>query len=183
VNDEGDAEMSELDRLPEKDWGKAESPVIKPLLMARGTFETIDLAKTRLLLEEVLGFLCVEIGPGRAIFKQRNDRPGSTYWVLEAQEVPEVRSPQHMTNHWGIWVPTRQAVSDAAAVLQANKERYGLLRVQSPRMTHDGARDFSFYFEDISNVWWEIGENPDEDELMKLFANGVDWDRREGQGT
>jgi hypothetical protein len=171
--------MQSLDDLPAKDWGKAPNPVIKPLLMARGTFETIDLERTRLLLTEVMGFECADIGPRRAIFRQRAERQGGTYWVLEAQEVPEIRSPQHMSNHWGVWMPTREDVARAAELLSANKERYGLIRVQRPRMTHEGARDFSFYFEDISKVWWEIGENADEDQLMGLFADGIDWDQRE----
>ena len=46
--------MPGLDQLPNKDWGKAASSVIKPLLLSRGTLETIDLARTRLLCEEVL---------------------------------------------------------------------------------------------------------------------------------
>lgn len=170
--------MPGLDQLPAKDWGKASSSVIKPVLLSRGTLESTDLARTRLLCEEVLGFECAQLAPDRLILRHRSDRPGSTYWVLEVRAVPEVRTPQHMTNHWGIWVPTRKHVDDAFALLEANKEKYGLLRVQHPRQTHEGARDYSFYFEDISRVWWEIGEHPDEDAFMDLFAHG-DWDRRE----
>ena len=170
--------MPGLDLLPAKDWGKASSSVIKPVLLSRGTLESTDLARTRLLCEEALGFECAQLGPDRLILRHRSDRPGSTYWVLEVRAVSAVRTPQHMTNHWGIWVPTRKHVDDAAALLEANKEKYGLLRVQHPRQTHEGARDYSFYFEDISRVWWEIGEHPDEDAFMDLFAHG-DWDRRE----
>jgi hypothetical protein len=119
-------------------------------------------------------------GTGRLILKHRSDRTRSTYWVLEVREVPEVRSPQHMTNHWGIWIPTRKEVDEAAALLEDNKERYGLLRVQRPRQTHEGARDYSFHFEDESHVWWEIGEHPDEDAFMELFGHG-DWDNGEAQ--
>ena len=174
--------MPGLDQLPEKNWGRSENPVIRPLLLSRGTIETIDLAKTRLMCEEVLGFECVPNGPGRMIMRHRSDAPGSTYWVLEAVEVPEVRTPQHMTNHWGIWVKGRDAVDRAYELLENNKEKYGLIRVQNPRQTHEGGRDYSFYFEDISHVWWEIGEHPDEDEFMDLFAHG-DWDQREEKST
>jgi hypothetical protein len=170
--------MPALDQLAAKDWGKAQSSVVKPVLLARGTLETIDLAKTRLLCEEALGFDCAELAPDRLILRHRSDRPGSIYWVLEVRAVATVRTPQHMTNHWGIWVPTRKHVDAAAAMLEANKERYGLMRVQRPRPTHEGARDYSFYFEDISRVWWEIGEHPDEDEVIEMVAHG-DWDRRE----
>ena len=170
--------MPGLDQLPAKDWGKAATSVIKPVLMARGTLESIDLAKTRLLCEEALGFDCVQLAPDRMIMRHKSDRPGSLYWVLEVRGVKEVRTPQHMTNHWGIWVPSRAHVDAASDLLEANKERYGLIRVQNPRQTHEGGRDYSFYFEDISRVWWEIGEHPDEDEFMDLFGHG-DWDRRE----
>lgn len=174
--------MSGLDQLPTKDWGKAASSVIKPVLLSRGTIETIDLGRTRLLCQEVLGFDCAETGQGQLILRHRSDRPGSTYWVLEVRAVPEVCTPQHMTNHWGIWVPSRGHVDAAYELLNANRGKYGLLRVQHPRQTHEGARDYSFYFEDVSHVWWEIGEHPHEDEFMELFGHG-DWDRREEAGT
>lgn len=174
--------MPGLEELPEKDWGKGETSVIKPLLLSRGTLESVDLARTRLMCEEVLGFECAELAPGRLIMRHRSDRPGSTYWVLEVVEVPEVRTPQHLTNHWGIWIRGRDAVDRAYDLLEANKEKYGLLRVQNPRQMHEGARDYSFYFEDIGHVWWEIGEHPDEDDFMDLFGHG-DWDRQEENRT
>lgn len=173
--------MPGLDELPAKDWGRGASSVVKPVLLSRGTLESVDLAKTRLLCEEALGFDCAPAGTGRLIMRHGSDEPGGIYWVLEAVAVPEVRTPQHMTNHWGIWVRGRQAVDDAYELLEANKERYGLLRVQNPRQTHEGGRDYSFYFEDIGNVWWEIGEHPDEDAFMDLFGHG-DWDQREDSG-
>jgi hypothetical protein len=174
--------MPGLDELPSKDWGKGASSVVRPLLLSRGTLESIDLAKTRLMCEEVLGFECAEPAPGRLIMRHRSDPPGSTYWVLEVQAVPEVRTPQHMTNHWGIWVKGRDAVDRAYDLLEGNKEKYGLLRVQNPRQTHEGGRDYSFYFEDISHVWWEIAEHPDEDAFMELFGHG-DWDQQEETRT
>jgi Glyoxalase/Bleomycin resistance protein/Dioxygenase superfamily len=170
--------MPGLDTLPEKDWGKGDSSVVKPVLLARGTLESIDLAKTR-RLAEVLGFDCVAPSADRLMLRHRSDRTGDIYWVLEVRQVPAVRSPQHVSNHWGIWVPSRKDVDDAYERLAANAERLGLIRVQKPRPTHEGARDYSFYFEDESRNWWEIGEHPDEDEFMDLFGHG-DWDRREG---
>jgi hypothetical protein len=174
--------MPGLDELPEKGWGGSETSVIRPVLLSRGTIETVDLAKTRLMCEEVLGFECAPNGPGRMIMRHRSDAPGSTYWVIEAVEVPAIRTAQHMTNHWGIWVRGREAVDKAYALLENNKEKYGLARVQNPRQTHEGGRDYSFYFEDISHVWWEIAEHPDEDAFMELFGHG-DWDQQEETRT
>ena len=171
--------MTGLADLPDKDWGKADDPVIRPVLLSRGTLESVDLQKTRLMCEEVLGFECVEPSPGRMIMRHRSDAPGSIYWVLDVREVPEVRTPQHLTNHWGIWLKGREAVDRACKLLDDNKERYGLLRVQYPRPTHEGARDYSFYFEDISHVWWEIAEYPDEEAFLDLFGHG-DWDEQGG---
>ncbi len=172
--------MPGLDELPQKDWGKSANSVVRPVLLSRGTIETTDLKKTRLMCEEVLGFECAPNGPGRMIMRHRSDAPGSTYWVIEAVEVPEIRTAQHMTNHWGIWVKGRAAVDKAYELLENNKEKYGLHRVQNPRQTHEGGRDYSFYFVDISQVWWEIAEHPDEDAFMGLFDHG-DWDQQENR--
>ncbi len=169
--------MPGLDELPNKPWGKSQTSVIKPLVMSRGTLKSVDFAKTR-RLGETLGFVCTELAPDRMMMRHRSDRPGTTYWVLEVRRVDAVRTPQRMTNHWGIWVPTRQDVDDAYTLLAANAQELGLVRVQKPRPTHEGARDYSFYFEDVSRNWWEIGEHPDEDDFMDLFGHG-DWDQRE----
>ena len=86
--------MPGLEELPAKDWGKAASSVIKPVLLSRGTFESVDLARTRLLCEEALGFECAQLGPDRLILRHGSDRPGTTYWVLEVRAVAEVRTPE-----------------------------------------------------------------------------------------
>ncbi len=168
--------MTRLDALSHAPWGKGEGSVVKPLVLARGTLESVDLAKTR-RLAEVLGFDCAELASDRLMLRHRSDRTGDAYWVLEVRRVDDVRSPQHVSNHWGIWVPTRADVDRAYALLAANAEALGLIRVQKPRSTHEGARDYSFYFEDESRNWWEIGEHPDEGEFVQFFANG-DWDRQ-----
>ncbi len=172
--------MAGLADLPGMDWGQAATSVIKPVLLSRGTLESLDIRKTRLMCEEVLGFDCAMLAPDRMIMRHRSDVSGSTYWVLEVRQVEQVRSPQHLTNHWGIWIKGREAVDKACSLLEQNKERYGLLRVQRPRPTHEGARDYSFYFEDEGNVWWEIAEHPDENAFMDLFGHG-DWDQQEAQ--
>lgn len=169
--------MPALSDLPAMDWGKGTASVIRPVLLARGTLESIDIGKTRLMCEEVLGFECAMLSPTRMIMRHASDAPGSTYWVLEVRQVDRVGTPQHLTNHWGIWIKGRDAVDQACALLEKNRDRYGLLRVQRPRPTHEGARDYSFYFEDESKVWWEIGEHPDEDAFMDLFGHG-DWDQQ-----
>jgi hypothetical protein len=169
--------MPSFDDLETKDWGKAASSVITPVALSRGTLESTDFAKTR-ALAEVLGFDCIEPAPGRLLLRHRTDRSGGTYLTLEVRGVSAISTPQNMTNHWGIWVPTRQDVDDAYELLSANQAELGLVRVQKPRQTHVGGRDYSFYFEDESRNWWEIGEHPDESEFVDLVAHG-DWDQRQ----
>jgi hypothetical protein len=169
--------MPSFDDLETKDWGKAAAPVVTPVSLSRGTLESTDFAKTR-ALAEVLGFDCIEPAPGRMLLRHRSDRSGGTYLTLEVRGVTAISTPQNMTNHWGIWVPTRQDVDDAYEMLAAHQAELGLVRVQKPRQTHVGGRDYSFYFEDESRNWWEIGEHPDEAEFVDLVAHG-DWDQRE----
>jgi hypothetical protein len=168
--------MASFDDLQTKSWGKAAASVITPVMLSRGTLESTDFAKTR-ALAEVLGFDCVDPAPGRMLLRHRSDRSGGTYLTLEVRAVASITTPQNMTNHWGIWVPTRQDVDDAYDLLAAHQEELGLVRVQKPRQTHVGGRDYSFYFEDESHNWWEIGEHPDEAEFVDLVAHG-DWDQR-----
>ena len=174
--------MSRLDELVTADWGKAASPVIKPVMMSRGTLLSLDMAKTRLLCEEVLGFVCVATAPDRLLLRHRTDRPqkpggGSRYWVLEVRAARDNPSPQRMSNHWGIWVPEIADVDAAYALLSANMEKYGIARAHKPRFAHEGRRDYSMYFEDTSGNWWEIDRHPEEDEFIKFFHSG-DWDSR-----
>jgi hypothetical protein len=166
-----------LDQLATADWGKAPDSVVKPVMMARGTLLSLDMAKTRLLCEEVLGFACIEIAPDRMLLRHRTDRSGAPYWVLEVRAAPSNPTPQKMSNHWGIWVPEVADVDAAYALLSANMETYGIAKVHKPRYAHEGRRDYSMYFEDISGNWWEIDRHPIEDEFIKFFNSG-DWDSR-----
>lgn len=82
--------MGGLADLPDKHWGKGETSVIKPVLLARGTLESIDISKTKLMCEEVLGFECAMLAADRMIMRHRSDAPGSVYWVLEVRQVSTV---------------------------------------------------------------------------------------------
>ena len=170
--------MSGLELLPNSPWGRGAAPVIRPVMLTRGTLETCDMVKTR-RLGETLGFECRELPGGRMLMRHGSDRSDASYWVLEVKPVTELRSPQNVTNHWGIWVPGRDSVNAAYEVLASRKDELGLTRIQNPRQTHDDQRDYGFYFEDTSRNWWEISEHPDESEFLKFFNSG-DWDQQEG---
>ena len=144
-------------------------------MLSRGTLLSLDLAKTKLLCEEVLGFDCVLTSPDRMLCRHRTDSSGDRYWVLEVRAAAENPSPQRMSNHWGIWVPETADVDAAHALLSANMDRYGIAKVHKPRYAHQGRRDYSMYFEDTSGNWWEIDRHPVEDDFVKYFNSG-DWD-------
>ena len=167
--------MSRMDELASAPWGAAPTPVIRPVMMARGTLLSLDFAKTRRLAEEVLGFVCVEVAPDRMLLRHRTEKPGGRYWVLEVRRADANPSPQRMSNHWGIWVPETEDVDAAYALLSANMDKYGILRVHKPRYAHQGRRDYSMYFEDTSGNWWEIDRHPEEEEFITFFNSG-DWD-------
>lgn len=171
-----------LEQLPDSHWGLAANPVIKPLIISRGTMLSIDLGKTRALCEEVLGFQCAMLNSNVMFCRQRADAGGDRpYWVLEVHAVQSNPTPQRMYNHWGIWVPEVEDVDTGYALLTNNMQKYGIARVQKPRYAHQDWRDYSTYFEDISGNWWEIDRHPVEEEFIKYFNSG-DWDSRESAG-
>ena len=169
-----------MDQLVDTSWGKAPSSVIKPRIMSRGTLLSLDLDKTRALLTEVLGFECAAVAPDTLLARHRADAPGARkdgdapYWVLEVKRAAENPSPQKMSNHWGMWVPEKEDVDAAHALLSANMEKYGIAKVHKPRFAHEGRRDYSMYFEDTSGNWWEIDRHPIEEDFIKFFSSG-DW--------
>ena len=167
-----------LQELPTSTWGLAANPVIKPKILSRGTLLSIDLEKTRALCEEVLGFHCVKVSDDVMYCRQRTVRNGDDpYWVLEVHSAPSNPTPQRMMNHWGIWVPSNADVDKGYETLSNNMEKYGIARVHKPRYAHEGWRDYSSYFEDISGNWWEIDTHPEEEEFIKYFNSG-DWDSK-----
>lgn len=168
-----------LAQLPASNWGRAANPVINPMILSRGTLLSIDMARTRALCEEVLGFQCAMVNEELMFCRQRADAgTGQPYWVLEVHSATSNPTPQRMGNHWGIWVPEVEDVDAGYTLLSNNMEKYGIARVHKPRYAHEGWRDYSLYFVDISQNWWEIDRNPVEEEFIKYFNSG-DWDAKE----
>ncbi len=172
-----------LDQLVDTGWGKAPRSVIKPRVMSRGTLLTLDMEKTQALCTEVLGFECARLDADTLLCRHKTDAPGARkggdapYWVLEIKRASANPSPQKMSNHWGIWVPEKEHVDAAHALLSANMEKYGIAKVHKPRFAHEGRRDYSMYFEDTSGNWWEIDRHPIEEEFIKFFNSG-DWNSK-----
>jgi hypothetical protein len=131
---------------------------VKPSALVSGTFVTRDIARARRMCEALLGLDCVEPGPGVLLVRERGHRPGEKlhgqpYWVLDIREVAEVKVPQEMLNHWGVFVSSQAAVDQAYEKISARQEEFGLGRVQKPRFRHGS---YAFYFVDGDSNWWEV---------------------------
>ena len=131
---------------------------IKPTSLICGTLVTTDIARCRKMLEGALGMQCVE--PGKGLLYARDlgygkgePKHGEPYWVLEIRESAAVDVPQEMLNHWGVAVGSQAAVDDAFEKLSANKEAFGIARVQKPRFRNGS---YAVYFVDRDSNWWEV---------------------------
>ena len=131
---------------------------VKPTSLIGGTFVSTDIKRTRRLCEEVLNLECVEPSRGKLLIREKGHKPGEalhgqSYWVLEAEEAPEVLVEQEMLNHWGVAVPSQAAVDEAYERVSAAQDEYELGRVQKPRFRHGS---YAFYFVDADTNWWEV---------------------------
>lgn len=132
--------------------------MIRTLSLERGTFLTTDLAACRRFLEEVLDLECATYRADALLARERGHRPGEPkagqpYWVLDVRQVPAIERPQEVLNHWGVMVATQGDVDRAYAAVIANKERYGIQKIQKTRAAHQA---YSFYFQDRDSNWWEV---------------------------
>ena len=125
----------------------ADDPIVPALKLARGTLVCRDLAESRRFYEEFLGFTCVETEPGKLLLRAGEN------WVLEVREQPELERPQGVFNHWGFDVQSNDDVLHAHEMAVANKDKYGILRIQKPKNQHGS---YSFYFQDRDSNWWEF---------------------------
>jgi catechol 2,3-dioxygenase-like lactoylglutathione lyase family enzyme len=165
--DEG-AFMKTLSDVSKTPVGGFPQPAICPTMLAAGTLISRDLDVAQRFYEEFLGLECVRLSADRLIARHRkHDR--ASYWVLDVRKVDQVEHPQSMMNHWGVFVRTREDVDRAFELVAARKDRYGLRRIQKPRMNHGS---YSFYMEDVDSNWWEIEARPEERAYGTDVANG-----------
>jgi hypothetical protein len=156
--------------------------VIKPKLLAYGTFVTTNVAKAKLFFEEMVGLETVEPTPGRLLVRDkgkqaRGHRGGFDYWTLDIREVATVSHPQKILNHWGIDVADRDAVDHAHAMATLHKERFGLKKVMPVRVQH---QSYAFYFQDFDSNWWEVLTRTPGREPEKLFEKKQDLYDKDG---
>lgn len=126
--------------------------------LAVGTFATTDLNATRSLLEAFAGMECVEYAPGRMMARDRRakylmESGDPSFFVLDAIEVPEIRRPQAMLNHWGFSVGSPAEVDRIREIAVARAAEFDLKRVLPTTGMHGS---YGFYMIDKQDNWWEI---------------------------
>jgi catechol 2,3-dioxygenase-like lactoylglutathione lyase family enzyme len=131
------------------------TPIVKSTQLSHGTLEIRHFAASRRFYEEFLGLECVRhTKPAMCI------RKGSA-WHIICVEVGDKVHPQHIMNHWGIDVASREEVDLAYRAALEHQKTYGIKKVTRPGDQH-GA--YSFYIEDLDSNWWEIQHAPNQHE-------------------
>lgn len=128
-----------------------------PSLIA-GTLVSTDLKRARRFYEDFLGFECVQHAPGRLLVRdkraadlmKRGERGG---FVLEVEEVDEIKNPQKMHHHWGFDAASVEEVDRVREIALANPEKYGIKKVNPITKLHGS---YQFYFIDMDDNWWEL---------------------------
>jgi catechol 2,3-dioxygenase-like lactoylglutathione lyase family enzyme len=148
-------------------------PVLKPLILSRGTLITADLGRARKFYESFLGLECKMVGDGRMLVRDTDPRHlrhgnGGPYWVMDVQQV-DGPIKTNMFKHWGIDVASAADVDRVHDFAFANKVSLGLQTVRKPRMQHG---TYSFYLQDFDSNWWEVECRPPGEATDEVFARG-----------
>jgi len=122
-------------------------PIINVLRIGHGTLESSDLQKSRRFYEEVLGFEVIQTSHNSLLMRKGTEH---TYVVVKGAAK---RHPMGLLQHNGLDVASADEVDRAFAILQEVKEDYGLGSIRKPTHAHG---DYSFYFTDCDDNWWEI---------------------------
>ena len=131
--------------------------IVKSRILARGTMASLNLDLSRRFYEELLGFECVRYARDGLLIRGPGDHPnghraGGPYWVIDVREVATLDDPQNVLNHWGLDVPTHEAVDQAHRMASEHAERFGLRKVVRPHQQHG---QYAFYLQDRDSNWWE----------------------------
>ena len=121
--------------------------ILKPYVLGHGTLECFSLAESRKFYEEFLGLECVRHAkPAMAV------RLGMRFHIV-CVEVGDQIHPCNVLNHWGLDVQSKEEVDQAHARCLQYKDKYKIRQVLDVQDMHGV---YSFYFEDLDHIWWEI---------------------------
>ena len=157
-------------------WRDAEQT---PVIIA-GTMVTSDLARARRFYEYYLRFDCVQHEPGKLLVRdkraadlmRRGERGG---FVIEVEEVAEIKNRQKMNHHWGFDVESIEEVDRMRKVALDDGKKYGIKRVIPITKTHGS---YQFFFSDMDDNWWEI-EYRMHGRSNEMVIEGGDFERKE----
>lgn len=126
--------------------------------LAVGKTVTIDLESAKKRYEAVFGMECVQIAHDRIMVRDRRakhimNQGLRDFFILEVQEVPEIKLPQALANHWGFWVGSPEEVKRIHAELKAKSQEYGFKRLFPITNMHGS---YGFYAIDKDENWWEV---------------------------
>lgn len=126
--------------------------------LAVGKAVTIDLQSAKKRYESAFGLECVQIAPDRMVVRDRRakymmENGIRDFFILEVQEVPEIKLPQALANHWGFWVGSQDEVKRIHAEMKARSEELGLKRLFPITNMHGS---YGFYLIDKDENWWEV---------------------------
>lgn len=141
---------------------KAVEGLVKTTMFSHGTMEVKDLAESRRFYEEFLGLECVQHASVAILVRKAH------YFSVVAVQVGDRVHPQHVLNHWGVDVPSKEEVDRAHKLALEHKDTYGIKKIMPPTNQH-GA--YSFYVEDLDSNWWEI-QYVEEGFHDKMYARG-----------
>ncbi len=159
--------------LPSEVRRSAANPVLKPLILSRGTILTADLDRAQAFYETFLGLECKRMEGGRMMVRDTDParlrhRNGGPYWVMDVMEAKDGVTT-NLFKHWGIDVASAAEVDRVHAHAVANKASLGLRAVRKPRMQHG---TYSFYLQDFDSNWWEVECRPPGEATDEVFARG-----------
>ncbi|MDH7798924.1 MULTISPECIES: VOC family protein [unclassified Beijerinckia] len=130
-----------VDTTPKKD------AILQTYMLSHGTLMCRDMANSRKFYEEFLGFECAQHAQRAMCI-----RHGLKLHIVVVQVGDQVK-PNSILHHWGLEAPTQEYVDDAYKMCLEYKDKYGILEIKPPQMSHGS---YGFYFEDLDHNWWEI---------------------------
>jgi catechol 2,3-dioxygenase-like lactoylglutathione lyase family enzyme len=136
--------------------------VIQGTRLSHGTLMVANLRESRKFYEEFLGLEVVRHGERSMMF-----RLNTGMHVVAVKMESGKLWDMHALHHWGIDLPTREAVDQAYQDTLRLKDTYRIQKIQKPVMQHGV---YSYYLKDLDNNWWEIQHADHQNE--RAFARG-----------
>lgn len=132
------------------------SAALSHLAIGKGVTTDLQAAKKR--YETIFGMECVQVAPDRFFARDRRAKHLMNsgirdFFILEVQEVPEIKCPHDLANHWGFCVGSEAEVKRIHAEIKARSAELGIKRMFPATRMHGS---YGFYVIDKDENWWEV---------------------------